>query len=94
MKAMVYRRYGGPEVLELAELPPPKTHVDSVLVRVRAAAVNPADLAMQAGALDGAVDTYFPVITGWDILPGYTWLGHRGRGGASRPCHTRVRPGR
>jgi NADPH:quinone reductase-like Zn-dependent oxidoreductase len=27
MKAMAYRRYGGPEVLELAELPPPKTHV-------------------------------------------------------------------
>ena len=25
MKAMVYRRYGGPEVLELAELPEPKT---------------------------------------------------------------------
>jgi NADPH:quinone reductase-like Zn-dependent oxidoreductase len=67
MRAMVYRRYGGPEVLELAELPPPKTHVDSVLVRVRAAALNPADLAMQAGALDGAVDTYFPVIPGWDI---------------------------
>jgi NADPH:quinone reductase-like Zn-dependent oxidoreductase len=67
MRAMVYRQYGGPEVLELAELPPPKTHVDSVLVRVRAAALNPADLAMQAGALDGAVDTYFPVIPGWDI---------------------------
>jgi NADPH:quinone reductase-like Zn-dependent oxidoreductase len=67
MRAMVYRQYGGPEVLELAELPLPKTHVDSVLVRVRAAALNPADLALQAGALDGAVDTYFPVIPGWDI---------------------------
>lgn len=67
MKAMVYRRYGGPEVLELAELPEPKTHVDSVLVRVRAAALNPADLALQAGALDGAVETYFPVIPGWDV---------------------------
>jgi NADPH:quinone reductase-like Zn-dependent oxidoreductase len=67
MKAVVYRHYGGPEVLELAELPEPKTHVDSVLVRVRAAALNPADLALQAGALDGAVDTYFPVIPGWDI---------------------------
>ncbi|AWW35632.1 NADP-dependent oxidoreductase [Streptomyces cadmiisoli] len=67
MKAMVYRRYGGPEVLEPAELPEPKTHVDSVLVRVRAAALNPADLALQAGALDGAVETYFPVIPGWDI---------------------------
>lgn len=67
MKAMVYRRYGGPEVLEPAELPEPRTHVDSVLVRVRATALNPADLALQAGALDGAVDTYFPVVPGWDI---------------------------
>ncbi|BBJ38019.1 oxidoreductase [Streptomyces antimycoticus] len=64
---MVYRRYGGPEVLEHTELPVPKTHVDSVLVRVKAAALNPADLAMQAGALDRAVETYFPVIPGWDI---------------------------
>lgn len=67
MRAMVYRRYGGPGVLEPAELPEPKTHVDSVLVRVRAAALNPADLAIQAGAFDGAVETYFPVIPGWDI---------------------------
>ncbi|MFE0630426.1 NADP-dependent oxidoreductase [Streptomyces sp. NPDC058864] len=67
MRAVVYRRYGGPEVLELAELPTPRTHVDSVLVRVRAAALNPADLALQAGALDSAVDTYFPVVPGWDI---------------------------
>ncbi|MEH0986249.1 NADP-dependent oxidoreductase [Micromonospora sp. CPCC 205556] len=67
MRAMVYRRYGGPEVLEPAELPEPKTHVDSVLVRVRAAALNPADLALQAGALDAAVETYFPVVPGWDI---------------------------
>ncbi|QXE38432.1 NADP-dependent oxidoreductase [Streptomyces sp. GMY02] len=67
MRAMVYRRYGGPEALEPGELPEPKTHVDSVLVRVRAAALNPADLAIQAGALDSAVETYFPVIPGWDI---------------------------
>ncbi|MEV4320331.1 NADP-dependent oxidoreductase [Actinocrispum sp. NPDC049592] len=67
MKAMVYRRYGGPEVLEPAELPDPKTHVDSVLVRVRAAALNPADLALQAGALAEAVETYFPVVPGWDV---------------------------
>lgn len=64
---MVYRRYGGPEVLEPAELPQPRTHVDSVLVRVRAAALNPADLALQGGMLDSAVPTFFPVVPGWDI---------------------------
>ncbi|MFF3562564.1 NADP-dependent oxidoreductase [Streptomyces sp. NPDC002574] len=67
MRAMVYRRYGGPEVLEPAELPEPKVGVDSVLVRVRAAALNPADAACQAGALDASVETYFPVVPGWDI---------------------------
>jgi NADPH:quinone reductase-like Zn-dependent oxidoreductase len=67
MKAIVYRRYGGPEVLELADVAPPKMHVDSVLVRVHAAAVNPADLQMRAGHADATVSTYFPVIPGWDI---------------------------
>nr|WSY54195.1 NADP-dependent oxidoreductase [Streptomyces sp. NBC_00886] len=67
MKAVVYRRYGGPEVLELTELPEPKTHVDSVLIRVKAAGLNHADAAIQAGALDGAVETFFPVVPGWDI---------------------------
>jgi NADPH:quinone reductase-like Zn-dependent oxidoreductase len=66
VKASIYRSYGGPEVLELAELPDPAVHVDSVLVRIKAAAVNPADLAMRAGAVP-SVPTYFPVIPGWDI---------------------------
>ena len=67
MKAVVYRRYGGPEVLELTELPEPKTHVDSVLIRVKAAGLNHADAAIQAGALDDAVETFFPVVPGWDV---------------------------
>ena len=63
----MYRCYGGPEVLEFTELPAPKTHVDSVLVRVKAAGLNHADAAIQAGALDGAVETFFPVVPGWDV---------------------------
>ena len=43
MKADVYRRYGGPEVLEYTDVPDPKLSQNSVLVRVRAAALNPAD---------------------------------------------------
>jgi NADPH:quinone reductase-like Zn-dependent oxidoreductase len=67
VKAVVYHRYGGPEVLELTELPEPKTHVDSVLIRVKAAGLNRADAAIQAGALDSAVETFFPVVPGWDV---------------------------
>ncbi|HEX3612597.1 MAG TPA: NADP-dependent oxidoreductase [Sporichthyaceae bacterium] len=67
MKAIVYHSYGGPEVLELAEVAPPKVNLDSVLVRVHAAAVNPVDLALRGGYGEATVPTYFPVIPGWDI---------------------------
>jgi len=40
MKAIVYRKYGGPEVLEFAEVPEPKVAQNSVLIRVKAAALN------------------------------------------------------
>ncbi|MFD7441118.1 NADP-dependent oxidoreductase [Streptomyces sp. NPDC059909] len=67
MKAISYRRYGGPEVLEYGELPEPKVGPDHVLVKVRAAAVNPVDWKCREGHMDGLVDTVFPVIPGWDV---------------------------
>ncbi|MFI1971072.1 alcohol dehydrogenase [Streptomyces cinnamoneus] len=67
MKAVSYRAYGGPEVLEYGELPKPKVGPDSVLIRVRAAAVNPVDWKAQAGYLDPMLDAVFPVVPGWDV---------------------------
>ncbi|MCS0636073.1 NADP-dependent oxidoreductase [Streptomyces sp. LP05-1] len=67
MKAISYRRYGGPEVLEYGDRPDPRVGPDKVLVRVRAAAVNPVDWKAQAGYLDTALDTVFPVVPGWDV---------------------------
>ncbi|MFI9310183.1 NADP-dependent oxidoreductase [Streptomyces triculaminicus] len=67
MKAVSYRAYGGPEALEYGELPDPRPGPDSVLVRVRAAAVNPVDWKAQAGYLAGMIDPVFPVIPGWDV---------------------------
>jgi len=67
MKAVVYRTYGGPEVLEYTDVADPKLGPDSVLVRVRAASVNPVDWKIQAGYLDAALDAVFPVIPGWDV---------------------------
>ena len=43
MKAIVQDRYGPPEVLELREIDRPAVGDDDVLVRVRAASVNPQD---------------------------------------------------
>jgi NADPH:quinone reductase-like Zn-dependent oxidoreductase len=44
MKAIRYHRYGGPEVLEFEDVDMPAVGDDDVLVRVRAAALNPLDL--------------------------------------------------
>ncbi|QGQ20464.1 zinc-binding dehydrogenase [Cellulomonas sp. JZ18] len=67
MRAITYSRYGGPDVLELTEQPTPKVGPDSVLVRVRAASVNPVDWKMRAGYLDQVMDVTFPVVPGWDV---------------------------
>lgn len=49
MKAIVQSRYGSPEVLEFKEIDRPVVGDRDVLIRVHAAAVNPADLLMMTG---------------------------------------------
>ncbi|WP_031162219.1 NADP-dependent oxidoreductase [Streptomyces durhamensis] len=67
MKAISYRHYGGPDVLEYGEVRDPKVGPDQVLVKVRAAAVNPVDWKCREGYLDAVLDAVFPVIPGWDV---------------------------
>ena len=43
MKAIVYREYGPPGVLRIEDVEPPKPADDEVLLRIRAASVNPLD---------------------------------------------------
>ena len=49
MKAWIFRRCGGPEVLEWAELPEQVPRKGEILVRVVAAALNPMDWKLRAG---------------------------------------------
>ncbi|BDM71185.1 oxidoreductase [Streptomyces nigrescens] len=67
MKAISTQRYGDPEVLTYADLPDPKVAPDSVLIRVRAAGVNPVDWKALAGHLDPMLNVHFPLIPGWDV---------------------------
>ncbi|MEV0440644.1 NADP-dependent oxidoreductase [Streptomyces spectabilis] len=67
MKAISYRAYGGAEVLEYGDVRDPKVGPDTVLVKVRAAAVNPVDHKCREGYLDAVLDPVFPVIPGWDV---------------------------
>lgn len=49
MKAVVINRFGGPEVLEIEEVPTPQTGREEVLVHVRSTALNRADLLQRQG---------------------------------------------
>ncbi|HEX5585320.1 NADP-dependent oxidoreductase [Gaiella sp.] len=64
MRAIRQRMLGGPEVLELVEVPRPKPAPTEVLVRVRAAGVNPVDWKTRAG---GAYLGEPPFTVGWDV---------------------------
>lgn len=68
MRAAAFTEYGGPEVLTVHDdLPEPLVGPDAVLVRVRAAGVNPVDGKIRGGYLDGAFPSAFPIIAGWDV---------------------------
>src|SRR5262249_38857568 len=49
MKAIRVHEFGGPNVLTLEEIPDPKPGPDEVLVRIRAAGVNPVDAYIHTG---------------------------------------------
>ena len=49
MRAVVIDRYGGPEVLRLAEVPRPVPTRGQVLVRTRFIGVNPKDVIVRKG---------------------------------------------
>jgi NADPH:quinone reductase-like Zn-dependent oxidoreductase len=49
MRAIIQRAYGEPDVLELKEVPPPRMGRAEILVQVRAASINAADLMRLAG---------------------------------------------
>jgi NADPH2:quinone reductase len=64
MKAIQVHRFGGPEVLELHEIPAPKPGAGQVLVRVHAIGVNPYDTYMRSGTY--AIKPQLPYIPGSD----------------------------
>jgi len=49
MRAVTFSRFGGPEVLEVADLPEPQPGPGEVRIRVAAATVNPTDISFRSG---------------------------------------------
>ncbi|WP_410646918.1 NADP-dependent oxidoreductase [Amycolatopsis sp. cmx-4-54] len=69
MRAVVVRRFGGPEVLEFAEVPVPVPGPGQVRVKVAAAGVNPVDAGTRSGFLTeaGIVPPREVLGIGWDV---------------------------
>ncbi|MFF4320675.1 NADP-dependent oxidoreductase [Streptomyces sp. NPDC001568] len=67
MKAITYNAYGTPTQLELVDAPEPKVGPSEVLIRVKAAGVNPVDWKLAAGFLGHVLEVRHPVIPGWDV---------------------------
>ncbi|HEY3686916.1 MAG TPA: NADP-dependent oxidoreductase [Streptosporangiaceae bacterium] len=68
MRAVTYDSYAADNSrLEVGVVDDPKVGPGEALVEVRAAGVNPVDWKVMAGGLDGMMNTWFPVIPGWDV---------------------------
>lgn len=67
MKAITFTEFGAADVLSLTDLPEPLVAPDGVLIRVRAAGVNPVDAKVRSGYLQTAFPHHFPVVPGWDV---------------------------
>jgi putative PIG3 family NAD(P)H quinone oxidoreductase len=76
MRAAVITRPGGPEVLEIKDRPRPTPGATEILVRVRASALNRADLLQREGR--------YPAPPGWPAdIPGMEFAGEVAACGAS-----------
>jgi len=77
MRAIGHGKYGGPEVLEMIEVPEVNAGKGEVRVRIHAAAVNPTDIMSRNGSHSERqkVDP-FPYVPGMDIAGIVDQIGH------------------
>jgi NADPH:quinone reductase-like Zn-dependent oxidoreductase len=80
MRAALFRRHGGPEVMEVAEVPSPSLGTGEIAVRVTAAAINHVDLWLRRGL--PALPVPLPHVLGGDVCGVVAALGP---GVAARP---------
>ena len=103
MRAVQFSRFGGPEVLEIVDLPDPHAGPGEVRIRVRAAGINASDWKKRQGLMDpdlpqtlgyeaaGVVDELGDGVTG--VASGDEVFGIS-PGGAARPSSRCCRSGR
>ena len=66
MKAIRIHRFGGPEVLDLEDVPVPQPRENELLVRIHAASVNPVDYKIRRGTVPWVTREMLPITLGRD----------------------------
>ena len=64
MKAVVINKFGGNDAVEVKDMPNPVAGPGEVLIKVRAASVNPIDWKIRRGLLESALKKKFPLPLG------------------------------
>ncbi|HVB87521.1 MAG TPA: NADP-dependent oxidoreductase [Candidatus Dormibacteraeota bacterium] len=75
MKAVRFDKYGGIDVLHVAEVPTPEPAAGEVLVEVKAAAINPGEAKIREGLFHSTWPATFPSGEGSDLAGIVTKLG-------------------
>ncbi|MEO7048479.1 MAG: NAD(P)-dependent alcohol dehydrogenase [Ferruginibacter sp.] len=67
MKKIIYSKFGGPEVLQIAEVPIPAVRETTVLIKVKAVSINPLDWKIRNGEMKLMSRSKFPKGIGIDF---------------------------
>lgn len=81
---MAIEEFGGAEKIRAMEVPEPRLGPDMILVRARAAGLNPVDWKIRTGAHESRFPHFFPLVLGWDVAGTVEQVG---------PAVTRFEPG-
>jgi NADPH:quinone reductase-like Zn-dependent oxidoreductase len=76
MKAIRIHEYGAPSVLKYEDAPMPEIGGDGLLIRVRAAGVNPIDWKIRKGMMAATRTLQFPAVVGADVAGTVERVGH------------------
>src|SRR5215216_5588215 len=78
MRALVFKRYGGPDQVAFADIPRPVPKPDEILVQVHAAGLNPVENKIRSGKMKAILRFQLPatlgsdlagVVVGWAVVP-------------------------
>ncbi len=67
MQAAAYDEFGGADKIKISTLDIPEVKEGEVLIRIKAAGVNPVDSVVREGYLSSFIPVVFPAIPGWDV---------------------------